>query len=367
MPACRKSTPRSALWLAVWLTFTGVAVAVSLSPWSSGYVGRAPRGPSDVLLYRAEIERMQGGATYYEAAAAELPARGYPTRSLFNWRLPLPMWLLARLPDPRIGKALLIVAACAVGWIGVRTLRDECGIGAAIAGGAALFGALLACALGELYLMPELGAGVLLALSVLWAERRPRASIAAGLGSLAQRELALPYVVLSLAAAAWRRRWSEAGMWLAGLALYGVWLAWHAAQIAPHISDNAVAHEGGWIRFGGAAFVVSLAQMNAWLLRPPQAVAALYLAVALWGAARWNTPTGRRAALTLAMYVAAFAIVGQDFNQYWGWMIAPLVALTFGAGLPDLLRTMNELARAARPALKGWAVPTAAATAAADR
>lgn len=346
---------RPPLFVAAWIAFTVLALAVSLSPWRNGYVGRAPRGPSDVLLYRAEIERMQRGASYYDAAAAELPARGYPTRSLFNWRLPMPMWLLARLPDPRLGQALLVAAALAAGWIGTRTVAAECGRGAAAGSGLALAGALWACGLGQLYVMPELGAGVLLCLSALWSARRPAASVAAGLGSLTLRELSLPYVLLAAASAARGRRWKESAAWAGGLAAYAAWLAWHAAQVAPHVDPGAVAHESGWIRLGGAAFVVSLAQMNAWLLKPPQAASAIYLAVALWGAARWDTPTGRRIGLTLALYVAAFAGVGQEFNQYWGWMIAPLLAVAFGPGAADLALHGTALAREAGRARKAVA------------
>ncbi len=65
------------------------------------------RGPSDIDLYRAEVQRMRDGYGYYDAANAELRARGYPTRSLFNWRMPLPMWLIASVGDLMVAKAIL--------------------------------------------------------------------------------------------------------------------------------------------------------------------------------------------------------------------------------------------------------------------
>ena len=37
----------------------------------------------------------------------ELRTRGYPTASVFNWRTPLPLWVIGKLPHPMIGKVLL--------------------------------------------------------------------------------------------------------------------------------------------------------------------------------------------------------------------------------------------------------------------
>jgi hypothetical protein len=65
-------------------------VAVSLSPMASGFADAPSRGASDVDLYHAEVERIARGESYYSAAGAELHERGYPTRSIFNWRTPLP-------------------------------------------------------------------------------------------------------------------------------------------------------------------------------------------------------------------------------------------------------------------------------------
>ena len=56
----------------------------------------------DVFLYMSEVKRIHAGEGYYQAAAKELVAQGYPTASVFNWRTPLPTWLIAKLPDPLI-------------------------------------------------------------------------------------------------------------------------------------------------------------------------------------------------------------------------------------------------------------------------
>ena len=125
----RRLSPRQARCV---LALSGLvlagAVALTLSPWASSNL-RPRRGrPNDVSLYRAEVERIRRGESYYQAAAAELPARGYPTRSVFNWRTPLPMWLLGKMPSAAWGKALLGLMALAAIMMALAALaRDEGG------------------------------------------------------------------------------------------------------------------------------------------------------------------------------------------------------------------------------------------------
>jgi hypothetical protein len=90
-----------------------------------------------------------------------------------------------------------------------------------------------------------------------------------------------------------------------------------------------MAHDHSWLRLGGLTFVISLVQVNAYLLVSPQWLSALYFPAALLGLATWRSPAGCRIAGTACMYLALFAFVGQPFNQYWGSLIAPL--LCFGA------------------------------------
>jgi hypothetical protein len=96
-----------------------------------------------------------------------------------------------------------------------------------------------------------------------------------------------------------------------------------------------------WIKFGAAPFLISAAQMNGYLLLLPQWIAAVFLACAFLGAATWNTDAGRLVACTIAIYAVAFSIAGNDFNQYWGSMIAPLLAIA-AARAPAALRELVE-------------------------
>jgi hypothetical protein len=342
-PSCRLAIapePRGARWrLAAWAALALFCVGVTLSPWASGFADAPPRGPGDVELYNAEVARIRAGQGYYAAATAELAPRGYPTRSVFNWRMPLPMWLIGQFPRPEWGQAILAGIALAVLLAGFELTARTAGVRLALTTVLLLSGAVLPCLLGNLFVMPELWSGMLIALSLcLYGLDRPRAGLLAALAALFVRELAAPYCLLSLSLAAWRRQWREAAFWTMGLAAYAVCFAAHAHAARGCMAVDAVAHDHGWVRFGGAAFVLSACQVNAWLLLLPQWITAVYFAVAMLGFATWNDTAGARFGLTASLYVAAFGVVGQDFNQYWGSMIAPLFCFGVARGGAALVR-----------------------------
>lgn len=336
-PPSANASPRSLLRARFALAIFALAalffVAITFSPLKSGYADAPDRGPGDVELYRAEVERIHAGEGYYQAAAAELRPRGYPTRSIFNWRTPLPVWLIGAVPDRAIAKSLLGLAALALLGLAFGLLHRDAGPRAALAGVTLLVGALLPCVIDDLFVMPEVWSGVLLALSlVAYGTGRRRLGFAAGLAALVLRELAAPYCLLCMALAMRERRYRELAAWCVGLALYAGYYAIHLAHVLPLIHADDVAHAHGWLRFGAAGFVLSTAQMNVFLLLLPQWVTAIYLAVALVGFASWRTAAGEWIALTAAIYVAAFSIFGQPFNQYWGSLIAPLLCLGAARG-----------------------------------
>jgi len=330
--------------LAALLLTTALFVGITLSPLARGQVGKPLVGAGDLALYRAEIDRIRTGEGYYQAAAEELSSRGYPTRSVFNWRTPLPTWLIGHLPDPMFGKVLLCLLAAALILLSFEALsREE---GSALARPAAcvalLSGPLMFCLLDGLYVSPCLWCGVFLALSICaYGIHRPGWAVAAGLAAVFLRELALPYCVFAAAHACWRRQWKELAAWGMGLLAWLVFFGLHWLQVAALIHPDARAHEQGWMQFGGAAFVIATAQMNGYLLLLPQWVTALYFMAAMLGFAGWHTPLGQRAGLTVALFVTAFGFVGQEFNQYWGTLIAPLLCfgvVRFPASLADLWR-----------------------------
>ena len=126
-----------------------------------------------------------------------------------------------------------------------------------------------------------------------------------------------------------------------GLLAWLVFFVLHCWHVSGLITAGAHAHRLGWIRCGGAEFVIATARMNAYLLVLPCWVTVLYLVAAMVGLGGWSTPLGTRIGLSACLYMVAFAFVGQSFNQYWGLLVAPLLCFGvahFPAAIGDLWR-----------------------------
>ena len=311
-----------------WLLLTLLCLAVTFSPLRSGYAGAPDRGSGDVQLYRAEVDRIAAGESYYSAAGDELRARGYPTKSVFNWRTPLPMWLVAQLPHRQAGRALSGGLALLALALGFALLQRQGSLRQALCGTLWMTGALLPCVLEDIFIMPDVWAGLFLALSIgSFGAGRSGWGVACGIAALFLRDLAGPYCLLMLAWSLAHRRRSEAVGWLAGLALYAGYFAWHATTVQALMRPDDLAHAGSWIQLGGLPFLIATAQMNCYLLLLPQWVTAVYLPLALVGLCGWRGEAGQRLGMTISLYLALLAAVGHPFNQYWGQLFAPLLCL----------------------------------------
>jgi len=357
----RFSTPTGYARLAPWqarivlvllVVMLVVCVAITLSPLASDNFDHPESSPSDIEMYAAEVERIHAGEGYYDAAADELLTRGYPTLSVFNWRTPLPMWMIGQMPAIVFGKVVLGLLALGVIVLAFEALAREEGnrLRRPVACALLLTGPLMFCVLGELYVSPELWTGVLIALSLgAYGVGRRRLGLLTGLAALFFRELAMPYCLVCLALDLKDRRWREVKSWLVGLSAWGVFYTLHALQVWAVMSPDAWALEKSWIQFGGTAFVLSTAQMNAYLLTLPQWVTALYFVGAMFAMAGWHTPLGLRAGLTVCLFVVAFAVVGQPVNQYWGTLMAPLLCFAF-ARCPASVADLWKAAEMRKPA-----------------
>ena len=104
----------------------------------------------------------------------------------------------------------------------------------------------------------------------------------------------------------------------------------HVMAVKERILPTDRVH-ASWVQFGGAPFLLVTCRMNAYLFKAPLWLSGVYLPLALLGLAGWRGWTGARLALTASVYVAAFAVVGQPFNDYWGLMNAPLLAFGIAA------------------------------------
>jgi hypothetical protein len=300
---------------------------------------------SDLRLYRSILERVHSGENYYDVAGEELRRQGYPSASLFNWRMPVYAWMIGKLPSIGWGQVLAALCAGIAIVLAYGVMEKECGRWQAAVVALLLTGAFLWCLDGDAFLAQELWAGIIILISVLaYAQGWWWIGVPLGVLALLFRELALPYCAIAIGVAVWKGRRKELALWGVGIAIYAVCLALHAVQVVSRVTP-ADRVPTSWIQFGGAAFVLATTQMNYYLFSLPRWVRAIYLGASLLGLASWKTETGLRLFLTASAYVAAFAIVGQPFNNYWGLMYAPL--LPFGivwapAAIRDLVRSLTS-------------------------
>jgi hypothetical protein len=325
---------------------------------------RGPRPPSDapsgavesstggdVELYRSVVARVRRGESYYAAAAAELRARHYPLRPALNFRQPTYAWLLARLPHPLVGSAILALVAACVVILTRRWLRTTALAARVLPATAVVTLSVAGCLVPDYVFLQEAWAGLFIALSVsLFAVERWRAGVAACFVALAFRELALVACGVGLALALRRRRWPEVAAWLVGLATYAALMAWHVAEASRHLRPDDMAR--GWLALGGSRFILATCQWNGLLVALPLWAVALVVPVILLGLTGWRDATATRVALVVVGYLVAFAFVGNPFNDYWGAMFAPLL----GYGLLPAADAVRELAGA----LRGRAIATTA-------
>jgi hypothetical protein len=212
-----------------------------------------------------------------------------------------------------------------------------------------LIAPLLPCFQGNVFVLHEVWAGIAIALSLCaYGVRLRFLGATMALAALFLRELALPYCLLGLALALWQRRPKETMVYIIGLIGWGLFYGMHCWEVSHLITAAATAHHQSWVRFGGLTFVIAVTQMNACLVLLPVWVTVIFFALSMAGFAGWQSAWGMRIALTACMYIAAFAIVGQEFNRYWGLMIAPLFC--FGAvRAPAALRDLWHAAKLPLP------------------
>ncbi len=333
-------------WVATLiLAATGAAViaglAVSRTP---GEMKPPEEGRSDWHFYQQVVNRVRAGESYYDALPRVFPEFRFTPFSVFNFRTPVYAWLIGGLPSEEWARALLAGLALLTLGLGFRALRCELGGLRAAAGAFLLLGGLGWCFLGMGIYAQELWAGTLITMSIsLYVLGRWPLAVLAGLTALFFRELTLPYCILALAFAVWQKRPAEVIAWVGGLALYAVFLTWHLARVTPLLPPSPKGSSLDWVAFGGLPFLLATARMNFFLLVfLPGLATAFFLPLAVLGLAGWRGEMGTRVGLTVAAYLAAFGVIGQPFNLYWGFLYAPLLGLGLlwmPAALRDLWRT----------------------------
>lgn len=324
------------LAMAVVFILAGLAVSLGKTPKLAN-----GKGEGDLALYTHVVQHLRQGESYYDALGSELRARDYPTRSVFNWRTPLHLELIAHMPRNDWAQGLLALAAlCAIVLSGAPAFRRG-EYGAGIWQALLLSFAVAIAAMNPVYFFSEMWAGIAIAISVgLYALDQRKAGAIAGILALFFRELALPYAVIGLVLAWRQKNKSELWTWIAGLAGWAVYFGLHAAAVTSRIPASHGVHEvSAWLQFGGLRFLLITSRVGLLMLYPFW-WAAVYLPVALLGLGGCRHSVGGRVLATVAAYLVAFSIVGvPSANYYWGAVYAPLLAF----GTPRAFSAVKDL------------------------
>ena len=329
VPATLSSPRTRALSL---LTILAMVLAAGVySSLGAGPLGTAPAGgEDDVSLHTAIVNRVAAGEPYYDATGDELRRRGYPTRSVFNWRTPFLFTAVAAAPG--IARVVLLALGLLLLAATVTQLASESSL-VVVGGAVAQAGAIPIVLVPGAVVLHEVWTGAIIALSVcLYLRRRWIPAAVLGVLALLVRELAAPYCVASGLLAIRARRWREVGVWFGAACFYAVYFALHVHQVQAHARPGDLAHlESSWIQWGALRFILSTLRWNGWLTVAPPWVAAVAFVVLLAGL--FNRTLSPHLRLTVAAYLALFAIAGHQFNNYWGAIPLMTYPLLFGYGL----------------------------------
>jgi hypothetical protein len=310
--------------------------------------GGAPGG-GDAQLYRQISARVAHGQNYYQAAAIEQRASGYPLKPANAVRTPIVAEITAVLGEPGADlllRLLTIIAAAAT------VIRLAPQLSAPYREIAILLSATSAGAFVQsgMSVWHEIWAGLLITLSLACrTERRWFASVVLGLAAALVRELAFPFLLV-MAATAWASRARrEAQAWLAASAIVVVVLIAHMSAVGAVALPSDVTSPG-WMAFGGWRFDLALARQASLLMALPPWVAAVATPLALLGWCAWRDDYGLRVTAILIVWMSAFLVLGRPDNSYWGFLFAPLLPVGLSmapAALRDLIRAARRTTAAA--------------------
>ena len=284
--------------------------------------------PTDLMLYRAVVERVSHGENYYEAAAAEQRARSYPTAPAPVFREPTLAWTLAALKTDGLRRAVVIglslITFVALMEALARSIADS---RLRVLGGLFIGTAISTAWFSASPYFHEVWASLLIGLSLAsYRLSHWSVSVLLGLAACLFRELALPFLGAMAVFAFYERKYREAAGWIAGIAVFCGLLGWHLS-VAATLHQPGDLMSRGWVGFGGWPFIIQTAKMNSMLLLAPKFVTASVVCLAILGFAGSRDPWLLRAALIVCGYLASFSVVGRPDNLYWGLLISPLIPI----------------------------------------
>ena len=340
----RLSRPFAILVIVVFLAAAAWCLATP-----PGKVSKAAPGHyTDMRLFRDIVGAMEGGKGYYRAASELQRAHHYPTRPFVTVREPT-LYLAAaefgwdRLNRAEIGLLIVIVLL----WL--FALPPPIIWAEKLAAAGLIAVAAMAPIATSLTPMSEAWTGLLLTLALgltLWPRAKWWMPVLVIAAALAMRELALPFLLLAAAFAAWERRWQEFAAWAVVAVMFACGLVWHAAQVV-QVQLPTDLHSPGWAGGLGPRAVL-LALVNTTLLHTlPMKFALVVALLPMLGWLALDGRGGRFAVLLLGGYALMIAVFSRPDNFYWGFLLIP----AWFAGLALVPRALVQLyAAITRPA-----------------
>jgi hypothetical protein len=301
-------------------------------------------GGGDTALFKAVIERVRNGQPYYGAMGAELSARNYPTSSVFNWRTPV-VFLSMAIVGLSASWWVLGLLAAALMVLAILLIQREPDAFAMLAGVLALVGAFLVSLAPTMLVHTEGWSGIFIGLSILaYARSSWLTGALLGLLALFVRELAAPYCAVAIILAVRCHRWREISVWTVGGLAFAIFYGFHFSAVRAHQVAGHTEVPYSWVRWGGLPFLLeTVYQNNTLLLGRPRVVTAAFVTIVSASLFAHRLP--RHARWSTVLYSALFLAIGQPFNDYWGLVTGPTLALcvAFGpAGLSRLLQSARS-------------------------
>jgi hypothetical protein len=301
----------------------------------------SPTQHSDAQLYRDITGGVAAGGDYYEVAAKEQRAAGYPLKPFYTFRLPTLATVYAALGE----QAMIVIgwALCAglmlAWWFRLKPLLSLPLLGTAMflmAGGIAGF---LQPVTG---LFHESWAALFLAIMIaVWRPDRLWPAFLAGAAALMIRELALPMILAMGGLALVEKRWREAMGWAAIVAIFALYLAVHAHWVSQVVLPADQPSQGWSQMLGGAFALKSIAKVTMGTAMPYPLLYAL-LILSLFGWASVKSEWALRGFLLLLGYGLMLALFARADTFYWALIAAPLSFV----GLAFLPKAFTDLAKA---------------------
>lgn len=341
-----RTVPRAAALL-IAVSFFLLTAAFSVSAPTNPELEPVPGRYTDTKLYQDVAAQVASGQDYYAAATSLQRSHRFPTRPFFTVRQPTLAYLAAWFGWPALQSVLAaILVLCALVWLVqcrmLGVLERSAIVIAILAGG-------LAAASLKLVPTHEVWAGLLICLALalrggpLWW-----LGVVAGAAAVAIRELAIPFVLLSLVFCLVERKRTEALAWGAVLVLFAVGMAEHARRVSAALLPDDP-HSQGWSGLRGLGGALhDLADTSILALLPlPVAIGLALLALLGWFAAPLRQRLIAPAYLIgMSVMIALFA---RDQNFYWILLTLP----TWFIGLAFAPRAILDLTHAiARPSPK---------------